>query len=208
MGKILKTSIYIIMLVVSFMLSSCVDDIDDSPTVITGQVIDYYTKKPVTDYKIILVYTKSGFGGSISGEIDSIKVDSLGKFYYSFTATNGCKYDIMAYSTKYEGLSSHELNYETNNQFDLTVKPLKCISLILNNKTGKYKRFCISYFPLGGDQPATFKDTTIIIKSVVPDSYHKLKIDLYECESCGTFITKSENIWIENVDTTYLKREY
>ena len=77
MGKILKTSIYIIMLVVSFMLSSCVDDIDDSPTVITGQVIDYYTKKPVTDYKIILFYTKSGFGGSISGEIDSIKVDSL-----------------------------------------------------------------------------------------------------------------------------------
>jgi hypothetical protein len=196
------------MLVVSFTLSSCVDDIDDSPTVIAGQVIDYYTKKPVTDYKIILFYSKSGFGGSISGDIDSIKADSLGKFYYSFTATNGCKYHIMAYNTKYEGLSSRELKYETSNQLDLTVKPLKCISLRMNNKTGKYKRFRISDFPSNENQPITFKDTTIIIKRVVPDSYHKLGIDFYECESCGTFITTSENVWIGNADTTYLKREY
>lgn len=196
------------MLIVPFTLSSCVDDIDDSPTVITGQVIDYYTKKPVTDYKIILSYSKSGFGGSIWGDIDSIKADSLGKFYYSFTATNGCKYHIMAYNTKYEGLSSRELKYETSNQLDLTVKPFKCISLRMNNKTGKYKRFSISDFPLSVNQPITFKDTTMIIKSVVPDSYHKLRMYLYECESCGTSIAASENIWIENTDTTYLKREY
>lgn len=196
------------MSIITFTLSSCEDDIDDSPTVITGQVLDYYTQKPVKDYKIILSCSKSVLFGSIYSEIDSIKTDSIGKFHYSFTATNGYKYHVFAYNSNFEGLNSRELKYETSNQLDLTVKPLNYISLKMSNKTGKYKRFRISDFPSGQNQSITFRDTTIIIKSVVPDSYHKLSIDLYECESCGICITKNENIWIEKKDTTYIKREY
>ncbi len=207
MNKKIKTKIYllVILIIAGLTLQSC-KDIDDYPTVIEGAVENFYTKKPIDNYAIYIIAEKSGFGGTISGIQDTILSDSSGRFKYSFTATNGYRYYIIAFDGKYQGLSERELQYERTNKLDLALKPLRYISLQLINKTGKYKRVTLpNRFT---DQSFKFNDTTVIINHVVPDSYYKLKIGLYECENCGTYIVKSENIWIENIDTTYIKREF
>ncbi len=204
-----KISIFTILFFTIFILSSCDDDIDDSPTVIQGQILDYYTLKPVLDYNIVITTTKSGFFGSYFSVLDTIKTDSLGCIYYSFTPKNGYKHHVKAYSTKYEGMNTRDLKPESINQLNINPKPFKYVSLRLINKTGKYKRFRVSKFPLEGDAPCRFKnDTSVIIRSVVPDSNHNLEIDLYECESCGESIVHKEKVWIQNLDTSYLKREF
>lgn len=191
--------------IIGLIFQSC-EDINDYPTIIKGKIQDFYTNEPISDFKIILTETKSVLFGTYFNEKDSIKSDSNGEFSYSFTAENKCKYHIMAFDGKYQGFSKQELNYETTNRIELKVKPLKVISLQLKNTTGKYKR--ISFPNSVYISSFKFVDTTIILDRVVPDANYKLEIGLYDCETCSNYIVRSETIWIKNIDTTYLKREY
>jgi hypothetical protein len=205
MNRKVKKIICIIGLIFGLFLQSC-EDVNDYPTVLEIEIRDYYTNEPIPDYKIILTETKSGLFGTSFYEKDSLKSDSNGKLNYTFTAKNRCDYHIMAFDNKYQGFNKRVLQYETTNKLDLKLKPLKTISFELENKNGKYKRITFPNYLAHGT--FDFIDTTLILEYIVPDSYYQLVIGLYECKDCGEYRIKQEEIWIENIDTIYLKREY
>jgi len=199
-----------ILIVIFFVifLTSCKKR-EDSLVSIKGQILDYYTNEPITDINIELNEKESSFTAYKKELINNLQPNTDGKFEYSFLADFNWRisYELYSYSDKYEIINKKINKYEPFNSFNFKLKKLKIFALKIKNKTEKYSEFSTQLDGIGYTTSSKFKDTTIIFKRIVPDLNYYLRINLRECDTCET-VSKNEEIYIENIDTTYLYREY
>jgi hypothetical protein len=194
----------LIFIFISFCLMySC--NTSDKEALIKGYVMDYYSNKPVNNYRLNIIGQRSfDIDGGYS-KVDSFKTDSNGMFSISFICEHDYGYKISAgIQNDYSSIEEKDIDWGKTNDFLFKVKPYTNLQLKLINKTQKFSQISIS---TSFWERWVFNDTIISIKNAIPDDSIKLSIYLYY-RNIGSYDTIiKQNIWIEHKDTVFYKLE-
>lgn len=185
----------ILLSLISLCFVSCHDDIDDSPTILSGKVLDHYSNIPVSNYRFILSKSRSGLFGTHFGYVDTFKSNDLGEFLFSFTAQNKYKYHFESIDPLYQKTDRQVMSYERINEFIFTVKPYKVLAVKLHS-SNEYDNLWV----LNAPSIEIKKDTTIYIKQVVPETTYELKLG--SCKNGVIMEKETIKVYVETRDTT------
>jgi hypothetical protein len=191
-----------------FFLNSC--DTTDKETKLKGYVMDFYSDKPVNNYRLkILRQMHFDFDGGYN-LVDSIKTDSSGMFSITFLYEYDYNYKLTAgFPNDYSPINEKDIDAGKTNDFLFHVKPYSVLCLEFMNITHIYYSMSI-YSDLR--ETWSFKtydvtDTIFYFNYATPDENFNLSIYLHKKNSQFSDTTIKKSIWIEHKDTVYYKIE-
>ncbi|HBF88889.1 MAG TPA: hypothetical protein DDX39_09630 [Bacteroidales bacterium] len=201
-----KLEFFFLLITLFFCLQSCSKE-EEAPVFIKGDIHDYYTNAPIPNYKIeIIKETNLLFSMMADYSIETIETDSLGQVICMFFAESKFYIEYHLLSEGNDEYVSFEHNIDKNepvNEFSIGIKPYRYLNVNVKNTTGTYKyisnKGCCSKYE--------FLDNTFIIDNAVPEDTFTLRLYLWECDSCSRNYFE-EKIYIENIDTTFITRDY
>ena len=188
-------SIYLILLVICFWVSSCKKNYPSTHTTIDGYVVERGTGKPIIGAQAILVKNTGGIGTNNLEVIGTTQADLNGYYSFTFDADDHSGYGVEAKDSRYEDWSYPYISITTGvaNHKNITLYPPAWLKTHIINPYSHVVLLGYSSTGIVGNA-----DTTIIDKV---DGNGNFEI-IYWVDKSGDANRTISNIYCKGFDTT------
>jgi hypothetical protein len=189
----------LLILIISFcLLCSC--EKSDKPTIVKGIVTDFYSYKPINDYRLRIVRDRLFALDGMDMIVDSTNTGTYGFFQVSLVCEHGFSYILESDPHNlYSPSEDKIINPGQTNDYSLTVKRFNILKLDIKNITHRFDQILILS---GFDTRWNLHDTTLYITNAIPDENYNINAYIYKTRNSGQVDSViNSNVWIEHKDT-------
>jgi hypothetical protein len=183
-----------------FLLCSC--ERSDKSTIVKGVVTDFYSNKPINDYRLKIVRNRLFALDGMDMIVDSSKTGTYGFFQVLLVCDHDFSYKLESDPHNlYSPAEDKIIEPGKTNDYSLTVKRFSILKLNIKNTTHKFDQILILS---GFDTRWNLHDTIVYVTNAIPEENYNIKAYLYKTRNSGQEDSViNSNIWIEHNDTSF-----